>query len=131
MSVDVIGDFLTVIRNALMVYKRSIVVPNSKCKVGIAIVLKDEGFIRDFKIEENDQNKSVLHVFLKYVDGESVINEITRISTPGRRCYEGSKKITPVIGGLGISVVSTSKGIMTDRQARKVSVGGEVFCHVW
>ena len=131
MSVDVIGDFLTVIRNALMIYKRSVVVPNSKCKVGIAQVLKDEGFIRDFKIEQDDTGKKFLHVFLKYVDGESVINESTRISKPGRRHYERSQKIIPVVGGLGVSVVSTSKGVMTDREARKKSVGGEVFCHVW
>ena len=131
MSVDVIGDFLTVIRNALMIYKRSVVVPSSKCKVGIAQVLKDEGFIRDFKIEQDTIGKKFLQIFLKYVDGESVINEITRISKPGRRHYERSKKIIPVVGGLGISIVSTSKGVMTDRKAKKMFVGGEILCHVW
>ena len=131
MSVDVIGDFLTVIRNALMVYKRSVVVPCSSYKVGVAQVLKDEGFIRDFKIEKDEKGKSFLHVFLKYVDGKSVINQISRVSKPGRRHYERAKKVTSVVGGLGISILSTSKGIMTDQQARKLSIGGEVICHVW
>lgn len=131
MSIDVIGDFLTVIRNALMVYKRSVVVPNSNFKVSIAQVLKDEGFIRDFAIEDSENGKPLLKIFLKYVDGNSVINEITRISTPGRRHYEDSKNIKKVVGGLGVSIVSTSNGIMPDRQARKMGIGGEVVCHVW
>ena len=131
MSIDVVGDFLTVIRNALMVYKRSVVVPSSNFKVSIAQVLKDEGFIRDFVIEDGENEKSLLKIFLKYVDGNSVINEITRISTPGRRHYEDSKNIKKVVGGLGVSIVSTSNGIMPDRQARKMGIGGEVVCHVW
>ncbi len=130
MSRDMIGDFLTIIRNGLKVNKRSVAIPSSVLKVEIAKVLKDEGYIKDFKISEEDSKKT-LTVFLKYVDGESVIHEITSISTPGRRQYESSKSITPVIGGLGISILTTSSGVITDRQAKKLGVGGEVICHVW
>ncbi len=131
MSIDVVGDFLTVIRNALMVYKRSVSVPYSNLKFGIAKVLKDEGYIKDFRKEEDERGKSTLVLVLKYVDGQSAINEITRVSKPGRRFYERSSKITPVVGGLGVAILTTSSGIMTDQQARRLSVGGEVICHVW
>ncbi len=131
MSVDVIGDFLTVIRNALMIRKRSVTVPGSKLKIGIAQVLKDEGFIRDFEKFEDENGKVFLKIVLKYVNGESVINEVSRVSRPGRRCYERAKGITPVVGGLGVSILSTSFGIMTDKKARKMLVGGEVLCHIW
>ena len=131
MSMDVVGDFLTIIRNALMVYKRSVSLPYSNLRAGIAKVLKDEGFIKDFSKSEDERGHSVLNVSLKYVNGESVINEIKRISKPGRRRYERSGKITSVIGGLGVAILSTSSGIMTDQQARKLTVGGEVICHVW
>ncbi|MCK4651346.1 30S ribosomal protein S8 [Candidatus Babeliales bacterium] len=131
MSVDVVGDFLTIIRNAIKVYKRSVVAPNSKLKEGIAKVLKEEGFIRDFKVNEDEVGKKFLTVYLKYIKGSPSINEIVRISKPSRRCYERLNKITPVVGGLGISILSTSSGVMTDRQSKKLSVGGEVICHVW
>lgn len=131
MSVDVVGDFLTVIRNALMVYKRSVAVPYSNLKAGIAQVLKDEGFVKDFSKSENENGHAILNVSLKYVDGQPAINEIKRVSKPGRRHYERSGKIVPVIGGLGVAILSTSSGIMSDQQARKLSVGGEVICHVW
>jgi len=130
MSRDMIGDFLTIIRNGLKVNKRSVVLPSSILKVEIAKVLKDEGYIKDFKISEEDK-KVTLTILLKYVEGESVIHEITSISTPGRRQYENSKSITSVIGGLGISILTTSSGVITDRQAKKLGVGGEVICHVW
>lgn len=130
MSRDMIGDFLTIIRNGLKVNKRSVVLPSSILKVEIAKVLKDEGYIKDFKLSEEDKKKT-LTILLKYVDGESVIHEITSVSTPGRRQYENSKSITPVIGGLGISILTTSSGVITDRQAKKLGVGGEVICHVW
>jgi len=94
-------------------------------------VLKDEGFIKEFKKSEDEDGKLSLTVFLKYVDGESAINEIKRISKPSRRQYQRSNNITKVVGGLGISILSTSSGIMTDLQARKKTVGGEVICHVW
>ena len=131
MSVDSIGDFLTVVRNGLMVGKRFVVVPSSKVKVNIAAVLKDEGYIKDFKAVAEENNKASLTIFLKYVNGESTINEITRISKPSRRCYERLNTLTSVVGGLGISILTTSSGIMTDRQAKKLGIGGEVICHVW
>ena len=131
MSVDVIGDFLTIIRNALKVYKRQCVIPHSKLKEGVAQVLKDEGFIRDFKVAEDEPGKKFLTVFLKYVNGVSSINEITRVSKPGRRYYEGSRNLTQVVGGLGVSILTTSSGVMTDKQAKKLSIGGEVICHIW
>jgi small subunit ribosomal protein S8 len=130
MSIDTIGDFLTIIRNGVMVRRRTVTVPHSTLKNDIAKVLKDEGFIKDFKKVEED-NKASLTIFLKYVDGEPVIHEIKRISKPSRRYYERLNNLTPVIGGLGISILTTSSGVMTDQQAQKLSVGGEVICHVW
>ena len=131
MSIDTIGDFLTVMRNGLMIGKRSVTVPYSKMKQNIAEVLKTEGFIKDYKVVAEDTVKSQLNVFLKYVDGAPVIHEITRISKPSRRYFERVNNLTSVIGGLGISIVSTSQGLMTDQQAKKNAVGGEVICHVW
>jgi small subunit ribosomal protein S8 len=130
MSVDTISNFLTVIRNGLMVGKRSVAVENSKLKQQIADVLKSEGYIKDYTVVR-DGAKASLSLVLKYVDGEAVIHEIKRISRPGRRCYERVNQIKPVIGGLGIAILSTSRGIMTDKQALKNSVAGEVICHVW
>ena len=131
MSIDVIGNFLTEIRNAILVSKRSLETPFSNMKIGIAQVLKDEGFIRDFEKLEGEGNKHSLRVHLKYVDGESVIHQIKRISRPGRRHYESLNNIETVIGGLGISILSTNAGIVTDKKAKKLLVGGEVLCHVW
>ncbi len=130
MSIDTIGDFLTVIRNALMVSKRSVSVPFSNMKLGIAKVLKDEGYIKDYQQANDENDKPCLVVYLKYVKGMSVIRGIKRISTPGRREYLGAKNMRGVDGGLGIAILSTNKGILTDLQARKLVVGGEVICHV-
>lgn len=130
MSIDTIGNFLTVIRNGLLVGKRSVTLPHSKLKEEVAKVLKEEGYIKDFKMTEEDA-KPVLTVALKYVNGESVIHELTRISRPSRRHYEKLNDVNSVIGGLGISILTTNKGVMSDRQARKVGVGGEVLCNVW
>jgi len=130
MSIDAIGDFLTIIRNGLMSSKLIVIAPHSKIKVEVAGILKDEGFIRDFAIMENDGKKS-LKIFLKYVDGESVIHELSRVSTPGRRSYKGSVKIKPVIGGLGLSILTTSKGVISHKKAKELGVGGEVICTVW
>lgn len=130
MSVDSIGDFLTIIRNALMIKKRMVTTPSSGLKMNIAQVLKAEGYIKDFNVSEQDGKQS-LTVHLKYVKGEPVIHEITRVSKPSRRHYESSKNLERVVGGLGISIVSTSAGVMTDAQARKQSVGGEVICRIW
>jgi small subunit ribosomal protein S8 len=131
MSIDSIGNFLTVIRNGLMVYKRSVRVPFSKMKFAIANILKEEGFIRDVEKIEEQANKPEMVVYLKYVEGSSVINTITRISKPSRRVYEQSEGITPVIGGMGISILSTNAGVISHKHAKKLSVGGEVICHVW
>jgi len=130
MSIDTIGDFLTVIRNGLMVGKRFVVIPHSNEKEAIAKTLKEEGYIRDFK-KEQEGAKASLTILLKYVSGESVIHEVLRVSTPGRRHYENKENITNVMGGLGISILSTSHGVMSDRQAKKLGIGGEVICHVW
>ena len=103
----------------------------SKLKLNIAQLLKDEGYVKDFKLEQQDGNKNFLTVYLKYVDGEPVIHEIKRMSTPGRRSYQRANKIKSVIGGLGIAIVSTNVGLLTDRRARELSAGGELICRVW
>ncbi len=131
MSIDIIGNFLTIVRNGLSVRKRTVTVPMSKLKEGVASILKAEGYLKDFRVETDENDKLVLILVLKYVKGESVIHEIGRISKPSCRRYEGYRGLKPVVGGLGISVLSTSSGIMTDQQARKLGVGGEVLCYVW
>jgi small subunit ribosomal protein S8 len=131
MSVDAIGNFLTVIRNGLLVSKRFVIVPHSVVKSRIAEILLQEGFIRDFQVIEDETGKRSLKIYLKYVDGESVIHEITRVSTPGKRTYRGARSLGHVIGNLGISILSTNKGVLTDKRARELSVGGEVICTVW
>jgi small subunit ribosomal protein S8 len=127
---DSIGDFLTVIRNGISARKRTVVVPTSKMKQNIAQLLKDEGYIKEFKLEQ-DGVKGFLTVYLKYVDGEPVIHEIVRKSKPGRRFYQNSMSIEPVIGGLGIAIISTSRGLLADRKARELGIGGETVCTVW
>ncbi len=132
MSVDTISNFLTIIRNGISASKAAVIAPYSKMKAEMACILKDEGFIRDFEvIEKPDVVQKELKVYLKYHRGESVIHEIKRISKSGRRKYRGAKKIAPIIGGLGLSIVSTSQGIMSHLQARKLGIGGEVICAVW
>jgi len=130
MSMDTIGDFLTAIRNGIMVSKRTVTMPFSRLKMDIAKVLKEEGYIKDFK-KEAVGNHNVLTIYLKYVNGESVIHEITRVSKPGRRHYEKLKNVEPVVGGLGIAILTTSAGVITDRQAHQKLTGGEVICRVW
>ena len=130
MSIDRIGDFLTVIRNGIRVSKPFIVSPYSAIKNEIAGILKAEGFVKDCSVIELE-NQKYIKVALKYVDGESVIHEITRISTPGRRFYTGGDSIATVIGGLGISILTTSRGVITHRSARSQNVGGEVICTIW
>lgn len=130
MSIDTIGDFLTIIRNGLMASKPSVSAPSSAIKLEIAKILKDEGFIRDYAVEQKD-NRKCISIYLKYVSGESVIHEITRISTPGRRSYSGVTSIKPVIGGLGVSILTTNRGILSHRKAKELGVGGEVLCTVW
>jgi small subunit ribosomal protein S8 len=130
MSIDVIGNFLTIIRNGVMRSKPSVSAPYSKMKHAVADILKEEGFITDVVIDSVD-NRKVLKVVLKYVGGESVIHEIKRESTPGRRIYTSSRQIKPVVGNLGMSILTTNKGVVSDKKARQSSLGGEVICTVW
>ena len=132
MSIDAIGNFLTIIRNGLMASKPVVVAPYSKIRFAIAQILKDEGFFNDFAevLNEESQQKEI-KIVLKYVDGESVIHEIKRISKPSERNYKGVHNLRPVIGGLGISILTTNQGIVSNRKAKKLNVGGEVICTVW
>lgn len=125
---DPIADMLTRIRNALAAEKVSVSMPSSKVKVAIARVLEEQGFLTSFSVS-GDQ-KSVLTIELKYFQGKPVIELLDRASRPGLRQYKGANEVPPVWGGLGISIVSTSKGIMTDKQAKELSQGGEVLCYV-
>ena len=126
---DPIADMLTRIRNAQMVQKAVVVMPSSKLKVAIAQVLKDEGYIDGFQVKA-DGAKSELHVALKYYAGKPVIERIERVSRPGLRIYKGRDDIPQVMNGLGVAIVTTPKGVMTDRKARQTGVGGEVLCYV-
>ena len=126
---DPIADLLTRIRNAQMVAKSTVVVPSSKVKVAIAQVLKDEGYIDGFQVKA-DGKKSELEITLKYYAGRPVIERIVRVSRPGLRVYKGCEKLPQVMNGLGVAIVTTPKGVMTDRKARAAGVGGEVLCYV-
>lgn len=126
---DPIADMLTRIRNALAAGKTEVSMPQSKQKMSIAQVLKDEGYISDFSAAEQD-GKPMLKVTLKYYEGKPVIEKIKRVSRPGLRIYKGKDQLPKVMGGLGIAIVSTSAGLMTDRAARKAGYGGEVLCYV-
>ena len=126
---DPIADLLTRIRNAQMVAKRTVSVPSSKVKVAIAQVLKDEGYIDGFEVK-SEGGKSELEIALKYYAGRPVIERIERVSKPGLRIYKGCEDIPRVMNGLGVAIVSTPKGVMTDRKARASKVGGEVLCIV-
>ncbi|MDR3647355.1 MAG: 30S ribosomal protein S8 [Candidatus Babeliales bacterium] len=131
MSIDTMGNFLTIIRNGIMVSKSTVTIPHSNLKYEVAKILKSEGFIRDVIVENIDSTKKNIKIFLKYVENESVIHEITRVSRPGKRAYAGMNEFKPVIGGLGVSVVTTSGGVMTDKRAKSLSLGGEILCTVW
>jgi small subunit ribosomal protein S8 len=126
---DPISDMLTRIRNAQKSEKQSVTMPASKLKASIAKVLKDEGYIEDFAVRPNE-GKPELEISLKYYAGRPVIEKIERISRPGLRVYKPSREVPKVMNGLGIAIVSTSKGVMTDRKARGMGVGGEVLCIV-
>lgn len=126
---DPIADLLTRIRNAQMVAKSTVVVPSSKVKVAIAQVLKDEGYIDGFQVKAGGK-KSELEITLKYYAGRPVIERIERVSRPGLRVYKGCEKLPQVMNGLGVAIVTTPKGVMTDRKARAAGVGGEVLCYV-
>ncbi|MEA1951300.1 MAG: 30S ribosomal protein S8 [Planctomycetota bacterium] len=131
MMTDPIADMLTRIRNAVRVEKPSVEMPLSKVKRGLAEVLKREGYIWDWE-EISDQPSNHLRIHLKYgPNGERVIQKVRRVSKPGCRVYRGSGKLKPVLGGLGISIISTSRGVISDREARQRNLGGEVLCEIW
>ena len=131
MMTDPIADMLTRIRNANRIHRSKIDMPASRMRVGIAEVLKTEGFIEDYSVEESKPS-STLHVTLRFgIDGEKVIRSIQRVSSPGRRVYAGLKELKPVLRGQGITVLSTPKGVLSDRQAREQGVGGEVLAEVY
>ena len=126
---DPIADMLTRIRNGQSADKKTVTMPASKLKKAVAQVLLDEGYITDFQVADND-GKSVLNIALKYFDGKPVISELKRVSRPGLRIYRKTDELPNVMDGLGIAIISTSKGLMTDRAARKAGHGGEVLCVV-
>lgn len=126
---DPIADMLTRIRNAQLAKKQTVTMPSSKVKLSIADVLKDEGYINGFKVI-SDNRKNILEISLKYYSGSAVIEQIKRISKPGLRIYRSCEKLPDIMNGLGIAIVSTSKGVMTERKARAVGIGGELLCIV-
>tara|TARA_B110000037_G_C16911208_1_gene420371 strand:+ start:42 stop:431 length:390 start_codon:yes stop_codon:yes gene_type:complete len=126
---DPISDMLTRIRNSLQRNKRNVKMPSSKLKVAIATILKQEGYILDCSVEENDK-KAILTIELKYFEGKAVIETIKRISRPSLRSYKSADDLPKVLGGLGVAVISTAKGVMTDKSAREHGIGGEVLCFV-
>ena len=127
---DPIADMLTRIRNAVRVKADKVDIPASKIKLEIAKILKEEGFIRAYKILKY-KKQGILRLNLRYVDEESIITNLKRISKPGRRVYVGSDEVPSVMGGVGIAILTTSRGLMADELCRHEKVGGEVLCHVW
>lgn len=128
---DLIADQLTIIRNGLRVGKKSVIVKKSGTIEGILKIILDEGFIENYKVIA-DNKQGLIKVYLKYTEDEvPVIEQLKRISKPGRREYVHAQGVKPVRGGIGISIVSTSKGLMTDAQAREAGIGGEVICQIW
>jgi small subunit ribosomal protein S8 len=131
MYTDAISDLLTRIRNALVVKHAQVIAPSSKMKVSIAQVLREEGYIQGFDVTK-DRPQPMLRIWLKYTeDGEPAITALKRVSKPGCRIYAGKQELPRVKSGMGVAILSTSRGIMTDKKARRLGVGGEVLCHVW
>ena len=128
---DPIGDMIARLKNAQVRNHKKVVLPSSKFKAKIADVLKNEGFIIDYKINENEGNKSDLEINLKYNYGSPVISTIERVSKPGRRIFSSAESLPKINNGLGIAIISTPKGVMTDVEARKQKVGGEIICKVF
>jgi len=133
MMTDPIADMLTRIRNAVRIERPVVQMPHSKVKRGVAEVLKREGYIWDWREEEAKETPGTqLLIDLKYgPNGERVIRHIKRVSSPGRRVYSGAKDLRPILNGLGISIISTSRGVISDREARQKNLGGEVLCELW
>ena len=126
---DPISDMLTRIRNSLQRNKSDVSIPSSKLKIAIANILKQEGYITDYRVEENE-NKMSLIIELKYFQGKPVIESIERVSRPSLRSYKSVNELPKVMGGLGIAIISTAKGVMTDKSAREHGIGGEILCYV-
>lgn len=128
---DPIADMLTRIRNAILAKYNRVDIPASRVKVNVAKVLKAEGYIKNYKVVK-DSKQGLLRVYLRYDEhARSAITGLKRVSSPGRRTYSGAEDLPQVLNGLGVTIVSTSKGLMTDRQAKKENIGGEVLCFVW
>ncbi len=128
---DPIADMLTRIRNGLIARHQYVLVPGSKMKIAIARILKEEGFIKDVEILRDNPQRT-LKIWLKYASGkEPVLTGLRRVSKPGLRVYTGKRELPRVLGGLGLAILSTPKGIMTERKARRLGVGGEILCYVW
>ncbi len=127
---DPISDFLTRIRNASKARKIRVEIPASNIKVGLSNILKNNGYIYDFKVDE-DSKQNVITILLKYADDKPAISGLKRISKPGLRIYKKSNELPRVLNGLGTAVISTSKGLLTDKQARDQATGGEVVCFIW
>jgi small subunit ribosomal protein S8 len=128
---DPIADMLTRIRNAVKAKFNSVDIPGSKLKVEMAKILKDEGYIRNYKFLK-DGKQGILRIYLKYGQQQAnIVYGLERVSKPSRRIYVRSKDVKPILNGMGISILSTSKGIMTDKKARKANVGGEILCNIW
>jgi len=128
---DPLGDMLTRIRNAQMRQKNKVVTPASKLRVRVLDVLQKEGFIRGYATVDYDNGRSEIEIELKYHNGDPVIREISRVSTPGRRVYSAVKNVPMVANGLGVAILSTPKGVMSDSDAREANVGGEILCNVF
>jgi small subunit ribosomal protein S8 len=130
MLTDPIADMLTRIRNSVRIRSEKVDIPISKIKLEIAKILKEEGFIRAYKILK-DRKQGILRVIPKYIESQSVISGLKRISKPGRRVYVSSDEIPRVMGGLGVAILTTSRGVLSDKTCRREGVGGEVICNVW
>lgn len=131
MVTDPVADMLARIRNGSLAEHEKVDIPSSKLKVRLAEILKEEGFIKNFRLIE-DKRQGVLRVYLKYGPGqERVISGLRRVSKPGRRLYVAADRIPSVLGGMGVAILSTPRGVLTDRESRKAKVGGEVLCYVW
>jgi small subunit ribosomal protein S8 len=131
MVTDPVADMLARIRNGSLAEHEKVDIPSSKLRVRLAEILKEEGFIKNFRLIE-DKRQGVLRIYLKYGPGqERVISGLRRVSKPGRRRYVGADRIPSVLGGMGVAILSTPQGVLTDRESRKAKVGGEVLCYVW
>lgn len=127
---DPIADLLTRIRNGQTAKKKIVTIPSSKIKVAIVNVLKEQGYIEDFSVNSESEKKPVLEIILKYFKGSKVIEKIKRVSKSGLRVYANASELPKVLGGLGVAIISTSKGVMCDKKARELGLGGEVLCEI-